>query len=159
MQKIYDTYHSSRSDDFINSVVKTNNMERYGEKRQVPNIIVSNMQNSPSSHKESENNKFFHSEKNENILRGTTLNFEDDAQIEPDESTLQTEKDNDFLLLSKVATLYNQMNNEEKAQKKEKNDKRKKSTCSEEKEESDDFKVKTKKMYINFRDKIFIYLF
>ena len=145
MQKIYDTYHSSHNEDFINSLVKTNNMERYGDKKQVPNIIVSNMQNSPSSQKETENNRFFHLEKSENI-KGTTLNFEDEGQLQPDESALLPEKDNDFLLLSKVATLYNQMNNEEKAQKKEKNEKKKKSICSEDKDESEDFKIKTKKM-------------
>lgn len=106
------------------------------------------MQSSPASLKEAEN-KFFHLEKSENILKGKTLNFEEEGQINPDENTLLTEKDNDFLLLSKVATLYNQMNNEEKAQKKEKSEKKMKSICSEEKEESEDFRIKTKKMLIN----------
>jgi len=96
--------------------------------KQISNIILSS--NLPDNKEENEKN---------------CIKFEENAVNEKCDKSEKSEKNeknmNDFLLLSKVATMCNQLNNEEKMQRKEITEK-----DEEEEKECDDMKFKSKKM-------------
>lgn len=127
MQQIYETYEHAKSDpnEFLNSLIRSN-QPIHSEKKQCQTIIVA------SNPQMEENSK---KEEKEDVVEE-----EGEKDLNEDNKGI-----NDFLLLSKVATMYNQLNYQEKMQKKEKMEKKLKQKQDEEKE-GDDKRNKSKKM-------------
>lgn len=132
-QKIPD---GSKSEDILNIMKNLLTPQT----KQVSNIIVSS--NLPSEQKNDENEEKAILENQTNVAKSEEKSLENSTSESFSKNANQnTQISNDFLFLSKVATMCNQMNDEEKVRK-EKKDK-----DEDEDNEGEELRFKSKKMY------------
>ena len=121
----------SQSEDFLN-LMKT---IMTPQPKQVSNIILSS--NIPENREEQEEIK------KPVILPQNSIKFEERNSDQDNKSQVGSQNMNEFIFLSKVATMCNQMNDEERQNRKEKTIEK----DEEEEKDFDDLKFKSKKMF------------